>query len=132
MRLKFQLTSALLSSAGGRQAEFEEISEAGITSPALIRASERPFFFLANEFWGLRVQAGCGGCSVPFVNTNMAKFPPESRAVSVTQCSVLFIYARPERYRVQRCGLLIVLVQDSVRVNVFFFSFFIFSFIFVV
>lgn len=58
----------------------------------------------------------------------MAKFPPESRAVSVTQCSVLFIYARPERYRVQRCGLLIVLVQDSLRVNVFFFLFFNFFF----
>lgn len=45
VRLKFQLTCALLSSVGGRQAEFEEISEGGITSPALIRVSKRPSFF---------------------------------------------------------------------------------------
>lgn len=79
VRLKFQLTSALFSSVGGRQAEFEEISEAGITSPALIRVSKRPFFF-----W--RVSLGSPGAAgiewmFRFVNTNMAKsakFPPES------------------------------------------------------
>lgn len=63
VRLKVQLTSALYSSEAGRQAEFEEISEAGITSPALIRVSKRPFF-LGESAWGLRVQAGSGGCSV--------------------------------------------------------------------
>lgn len=130
MRLEFQLTSALLSSAGGRQAEFEEISEAGITSPVLIRASERAFFFFL--FWRMSLGSqGAGGMGVDaqcrLLTQTWPSFfsPPESQAVSVTQCSVLFIYARPRRYRVQRCGLLIVLVQDSLRVNVaFLYSFF--------
>lgn len=71
VRLKFQLTSAPLSSVGGRQAEFEEISEAGITSPGLIRGSKRPFS-LWPESLGSPGAGGIEGmCS--FVNTNAAK-----------------------------------------------------------
>lgn len=76
LRLKFQLTSALLSTVGGRRAKFEEISDAGITSMALIRVSKRPFF-LASHFGVSGCRQGSSGCSVLLTQTwpNQQSFP---------------------------------------------------------
>lgn len=113
VRLKFQLTSAPLSSVGGRQAEFEEISEAGITSPALIRVSKRPFL---SAQWVSGIEG-----MFNFVNTNMAN--------KVSPChwwlNAQFYLFMLDPIDIEfKDRLLIIWVQHSVRINVAFFSVF--------